>query len=123
MRPASPRAGTAAKALGASAAAGTIKGIRAVYCSLDPATAVLEKRRAPDVQGAGHGAACSDRADGGTAGANIHVVRPEDVPNPNWLRPGMPSDGQQGFGDRWLGAHGFVLIPSSVFAAELEYGI
>ncbi len=25
----------------------------------------------------------------------VHVVRPSDVPNPNWLVPGTPTAGQQ----------------------------
>lgn len=36
------------------------------------------------------------------------------MPNPNWLRPGMPSAGQQAFGDALLVRHRFVLIPSAV---------
>src|SRR5262249_24266123 len=43
-----------------------------------------------------------------------HVVQPEHVPNPNWLRPGTPSAGQQVFGDALLSRHAFVLIPSVV---------
>ena len=41
-------------------------------------------------------------------------VEPADVPNPNWLRPGAVSAGQQAFGDALLKAHPFVLIPSMV---------
>ncbi len=36
------------------------------------------------------------------------------VPNPNWLRPGIPSAGQQAFGDDLLRQHRFVAIPSAV---------
>ena len=50
------------------------KGVRAVYCSIDPST----------------------------------------IPNPNWLRPGIPSAGQQAFGDELLRKHAFVAIPSAV---------
>jgi hypothetical protein len=32
----------------------------------------------------------------------IHVVQPEDVPNPGWLNPGTPSAGQQAFGSKLL---------------------
>lgn len=46
--------------------------------------------------------------------ADVHVVEPDAVPNPNWLRPGIPSAGQQGFGDGLLAAHSFVAIPSAV---------
>jgi RES domain-containing protein len=41
-------------------------------------------------------------------------VNAGDVPNPNWLRPGIPSAGQQAFGDDLLRTHPFVLIPSVV---------
>ncbi|MBN8909246.1 MAG: hypothetical protein J0H99_22200 [Rhodospirillales bacterium] len=41
-------------------------------------------------------------------------MRSEDVPNPNWLRPGAVSAGQQAFGDALLRAHRFVLLPSVV---------
>ena len=45
---------------------------------------------------------------------SVHVVQPSIVPNANWLRPGVPSAGQQVFGDALLSAHPFVLIPSAV---------
>jgi len=45
---------------------------------------------------------------------SVHRVKPEDVPNPNWLRPGDPSVYQQGFGDDLLKKHGVVVIPSVV---------
>jgi RES domain-containing protein len=45
---------------------------------------------------------------------SVHVVQPADVPNPNWLIPGIPSAGQQQFGDRMLADHRFVVIPSVV---------
>jgi RES domain-containing protein len=46
------------------------------------------------------------------------VVQPADVPNPNWLVPGIPSAGQQEFGDSLLAAHKFILIPSAVSRAS-----
>lgn len=36
------------------------------------------------------------------------------MPNANWLRPGIPSAGQQAFGDALLREHAFVLVPSVV---------
>jgi RES domain-containing protein len=36
------------------------------------------------------------------------------VPNTNWLHPGIPSAGQQVFGNALLAQHQFVLIPSAV---------
>jgi RES domain-containing protein len=46
--------------------------------------------------------------------ASVHVVDPALVPNPNWLRPGVPDVEQQAFGDALLAQHKFVLIPSAV---------
>jgi RES domain-containing protein len=39
---------------------------------------------------------------------------PDDVPNPAWLRPGIPGRAQQTFGRELLEMHTFVLIPSAV---------
>ena len=36
------------------------------------------------------------------------------VPNPNWLTPGIPSAGQQVFGDALLARRPFMLIPRAV---------
>jgi RES domain-containing protein len=44
----------------------------------------------------------------------VHVVGRGEVPNPNWLVPGIPSAGQQAFGDQLLTDHLFVAIPSTV---------
>lgn len=48
----------------------------------------------------------------------VFVVEPSTVPNPNWLRPGIPGAGQQAFGDELLAKHRFVVIPSVVSAAS-----
>jgi RES domain-containing protein len=89
------------------------RGVRAVYAALDPATAILEVAVhktflvldiAPHVLTS---AAIVDPA-------QVRVVQPQDVPNPNWLRPAGPSAGQQAFGDSLLGAHAFVALPSVV---------
>jgi len=89
------------------------KGTRAVYCSIDPSTAILEV--------AVHtGFAVLDTvphvltALTVTDPSAVHVVDPASVPNPNWLRPGIPGAGQQAFGDDLLRRHKFVLIPSAV---------
>ncbi|HLY53961.1 MAG TPA: RES domain-containing protein [Stellaceae bacterium] len=89
------------------------RGVRAVYAALDPATAILEVAvhksfRALDT--VPHVLTSARIADAG----HVHVVEPWQVPNPNWLRPGAVSAGQQGFGDALLKAHAFVLIPSVV---------
>lgn len=89
-----------------------VKGQRAVYCSVDPATAILEVAvhtgfAVLDTQP--HVLTCVD-----ITRAPIHVVQPEDVPNPGWLVPGTPSVGQQAHGSRLLAQHGIVLFPSTV---------
>jgi RES domain-containing protein len=88
-------------------------GYPVVYCSADPATAILEvavhkgfavldtvphvltRARVLDV-------------------ADVHVVVPTDVTNPEWLRPGTPGRGQQTFGRALLERHAFIAIPSTV---------
>lgn len=89
------------------------RGTRAVYCSLDPATAILEVAvhkgfRALDT--VAHVLTSLTVVEA----SRIHVVRPDDVPNPNWLRPGIPSAGQMSFGDDLLKRHAFIAIPSAV---------
>jgi RES domain-containing protein len=89
------------------------RGVRAVYTSLDPATAILEV--------AVHkGFAALDTVPHVLTAAtildpsSIYIVQPEDVPNPNWLRPRIPGAGQQAFGEALLTRHPFMLIPSAV---------
>jgi RES domain-containing protein len=89
------------------------KGIRAVYCSLDPATAIIEVAvhtgfKALDT--VPHVLTALTL----TEPSRVHVVDPASVRNPNWLRPGIPSAGQQAFGDALLARHAFVVIPSAV---------
>lgn len=89
------------------------KGVKAVYGSADPATAILEV--------AVHkGFAALDSVPHVLTGALIHdpstIYRLDEgsVSNPNWLVPGIPSAGQQQFADQLLADHPFVLVPSSV---------
>lgn len=89
------------------------RGVRAVYAALDPATACLEV--------AVHkGFAVLDTQPHVLTSAlildpaQVHVVWPQDVPNPNWLTPASPSRNQQAFGDALLAAHAFVALPSAV---------
>lgn len=89
------------------------KRIRTVYCSLDPATAILEVAvhkgfGALDISP--HVLTSMRIIDPAT----VRIVQPEEVPNPNWLVPGIPSAGQQRFGDDLLAAHPFVVLPSTV---------
>ena len=84
-----------------------------VYCSADPATAILEV-----AVHTGFGAL--DTVPHVLTRARIldvndvHVVMPHEVPNAAWLRPGSPSKGQQAFGRALLEQHLFVVIPSAV---------
>jgi RES domain-containing protein len=89
------------------------KGVRAVYCSIDPATAILEVAvhkgfRVLDM--VAHILTAVTIADPAT----VHVVDPASLPNPNWLKPGIPGAGQQDHGNQLLSAHKFVAIPSAV---------
>jgi RES domain-containing protein len=89
------------------------RGVRAVYCSIDPATAILEvavHKGFKALDTVAHVLTAVTIADP----AGVHVVDPAAIPNANWLRPGIPGAGQQEFGDGLLGAHKFVLIPSAV---------
>jgi RES domain-containing protein len=86
-------------------------GVRAVYCSVDPATAILEVAVHKGFRTLDTVAHVLTAAR--IAGA-AHVVQPGDVPNPNWLRPGIPSAGQQAFGNALLAQYAFVLLPSVV---------
>ena len=88
-------------------------GVRAVYCSIDPATAILEVAvhkgfKALDIVPHVLTAVTISEP------ASVYVVDPASIANPNWLRPGMPSAGQQAFGDALLRTHKFILIPSAV---------
>ncbi len=89
------------------------RGVRAVYCSIDPATAILEVavHKGFEALDTTANVLTSILIDDPT---DVHVVRPGDVPNPNWLVPGLAGAGQRAFGDRLLAEHKFVLIPSVV---------
>jgi len=89
------------------------RGVRVVYASIDPAVAILEVAvhkgfRVLDT--APHLLTCARITDPSI----IHVVRPEDIPNPSWLVPTTHGPGQQGFGDQLVRDHLFTLIPSTV---------
>jgi RES domain-containing protein len=89
------------------------RGVRAVYCSIDPATAILEVAvhkgfKALDI--VPHVLTATTIADH----SSVYVVEPASVPNPNWLQPGIPGAGQQAFGDALLAESKFILIPSTV---------
>ena len=89
------------------------RGTRLVYCAIDPATAILEVavHKGFSVLDTVPHVLTEMRV---LDGDEVHVVAPEDVPNPNWLNPGLPSAGQQAFGDELVENYAFVLIPSAV---------
>lgn len=84
-----------------------------MYAALDPATAILEvavHKGFAVLDTMPHVLTCGIVSDP----ADIFVVQPSMVPNPNWIRPGAPSAGQQNFGAKLLADHQFILIPSAV---------
>jgi RES domain-containing protein len=88
-------------------------GTRAVYCSLDPATTILEvavHRGFKRMDTSAHVLTSFRVADP----KDVFVLQAEQMPNPNWLRSGQPSAGQQAFGDELLKTHRFILVPSVV---------
>ena len=89
------------------------KGVRAVYASIDPSTAILEvavHKGFRTLDSVPHVLTAFDIVDP----SQIYVVQTDDVPNANWLRPGIPGAGQQQFGDSLLAKHPIFLIPSAV---------
>lgn len=89
------------------------KGVRAVYCSTDPGTAILEvavHKGFQTLDGVRHMLTeiSIEEPD------SVRSVAVGEIPNPNWLQPGMPGAGQREFGDALLHGHKFVLIPSVV---------
>jgi len=89
------------------------KGVRAVYTSLDPATAIIEVavHKGFRVLDTSPHVLTSARV---IDPAEIHVLESKAIPNPNWLVPGAHGLGQKAFGDRLLQEHLFVLLPSTV---------
>lgn len=88
-------------------------GRNVVYASADPSTAILEVavHTGFDVlDTVPHVLTCFEVLDP----QQIHVVQPEDVPNPIWLTSASASPNQQKFADALLAKHPFVLIPSAV---------
>jgi RES domain-containing protein len=88
-------------------------GVRAVYCSLDPATAILENMVNKPIETLSivpHVLIEIEIIEVD----KVHIVQPEHVVDRTWRRPGDPQVGGQLFGDRLLAQHKFVLIPSVV---------
>jgi RES domain-containing protein len=92
------------------------RGVRAVYCSIDPATAILELAANTGFEALNtvpHVLTSLTIADP----SSVHVIN--SVPNPNWLRPGGLSAGQQAFGDALLAGHKWTLLKTRLLAAFL----
>lgn len=88
-------------------------GRNVVYASADPSTAILEvavHAGFDALDTTPHVLTCFEILDPSL----IHVVQPEDVPNPVWLSSASASPNQQKFADALLAQHPFVLIPSAV---------
>ena len=88
-------------------------GARVLYTSIDPSTAIAEvavHKGLSTLDTVAHTLIEIGIADP----SKVHRVAAGSVPNPNWLRPGTVSAGQQAFGDALLAAHALVLIPSVV---------
>lgn len=86
-----------------------------VYCALDPATAILEvavHKGFKTLDTVPH--VLTSMIVDPTIVPHIHVVKAAVLPNANWLRSGVPSIGQQQYGDALLASHDFVLLPSVV---------
>jgi RES domain-containing protein len=96
------------------------KGVKVVYCSLDPATTILESaaHRGFKVLDTQPFVLTSFTVVDPSA---VKVVSPKDVPNPAWLHSGIPSAGQQDWGGALLDAHPFVAFPSVV--SKLSWNI
>lgn len=89
------------------------KGMRAVYAALDPATAILEVAVHKGFTALDTEPHVLTRARWADPLA-LKVVGAGDVPNANWLVPGVVSAGQQAFGAQVLREHGAMLVPSVV---------
>jgi RES domain-containing protein len=89
------------------------KGFKAVYCSIDPSTCLVEAAvhrgfESLDLQP--HTLTSIEIMN--TTG--IRIVMPDEIPNPAWLSGGSPSRNQQAWGAQLLDSHDFVLLPSAV---------
>ncbi|MET3925043.1 RES domain-containing protein [Devosia sp. 2618] len=88
-------------------------GVRAVYCAFDASTTILEvavHRGFQRMDTVAHSLTSLRVIDP----SDVHVVDIEALPNPNWIRTGLPSAGQQAFGDALLRTHKFIAVPSVV---------
>jgi RES domain-containing protein len=89
-------------------------GLPAVYCALDPGTAILEVAVHKGFHALNALPHVLTSATLRVPWSAVHVVRPADVANGLWLYPCAFSAAQQAFGRALLEAHDFVAIPSAV---------
>lgn len=89
------------------------RGRKAIYTSLDPSTTILEVAVHAGFHLLDTVAHSLLRIEIQNPGL-VHVVNPEEVPNPRWLQPGTITKGMQEFGASLLDQHPFVIIPSVV---------
>lgn len=89
------------------------KGVRAVYCSIDPATALIEvavHKGFDTIDAVPHVLSCVEILEP----ASVHIVEASSLLDRNWLVSGIPEAAQQKFGDDLLARHKFIAIPSAV---------
>jgi RES domain-containing protein len=89
------------------------KGVKTVYCSLDPSTTILESAVHQGFEALDSMPFILSSLSVADPG-EVEVVQPADVPNPGWLHAGIVSSGQQAWGATLLAAHRFVAFPSVV---------
>ena len=96
------------------------KGFKAVYCSIDPSTCLVETA-------VHRGFAVLDSEPhvltslSISALEDVRVIRSDEVPNPAWLHGGTPSDGQQSWGAKLLAEHAFLVLPSA--ASKMSWNL
>jgi RES domain-containing protein len=89
-------------------------GVPAVYCALDPSTAILEvavHKGFDTLNAVPHVLSSATLT---IPWKQVHVVNPRDVPNKLWLYPCALSAAQQAFGRRLLATYDFIATPSAV---------
>lgn len=86
---------------------------RVLYCSLDPSTTILEMavHFGLDLLATIPHVLISLRV---RQPADVLVIGPDDIPDPDWMTPEKPKHAQQAFGDALLAEHPLVAIPSVV---------
>ncbi|RVU34273.1 RES domain-containing protein [Hwanghaeella grinnelliae] len=89
------------------------KNVRAVYCALDAATAILEVTVHNGFDDLDSVPRIMTKLSLLEA-SSIYVLRSDDVPNPNWLVPANPTPNQQQFGNDLLAKHGAFYVQSVV---------